>query len=83
MLPSGWQRVVTLGALRGRIFRTLTAELKPGLDTVTVILVPTLERLLDQGGEGELAADTRVFLKDFFAQPLGQLTVTVAPLGGS
>ena len=54
--PSGWHSVVTSGALRARIVRTFTAELAPGLETMTVISVPTLSCLLEHRREQQLAA---------------------------
>ena len=39
--PSGWHCVVTSGAIRARISRTLTADVCPGLETITVIVVST------------------------------------------
>ena len=71
--PSGWRCVVTRGALRARIVSTFTAELQPGLETITVSFVPELERLLDRGLERE-PADLGL-LNDFLAQPFGDLTL--------
>src|SRR5689334_9324790 len=47
--PSGWHSVVTSGAFRARIVRTFTAEVAPGLETITVISVPTLSCFLSTG----------------------------------
>src|SRR5690242_14784590 len=54
--PSGWHSVATSGAFRARIVRTFTAELAPGLETITVISVPTLSCFLSTGASSRRPA---------------------------
>src|SRR4051794_29949552 len=78
--PSGWHWVLTVGDLRGWIFRVFTAEVKPGLETTTVMTVPAFSGFVSSGAS-ETLRDAFVLLKDFLAQDRGQEAVTVAPAG--
>ena len=78
--PSGWHWVVTEGALRARILRILTAELEPGLETTTLMAVLTLSFFLIREAR-ETWPEAFFLVKDFLAQPLAQVAVTVEPAG--
>ena len=57
--PSGWHSVLTSGAFRARIVRTFTAELMPGLETTTLISVPTLSFLRVTGVSRDVVDESK------------------------